>query len=135
MSRAGKILEVVAFPATPMPRKIGASFDPNTRKETSTKPSRANEVLSQLSEIRAIRSISYRGGKRHKRVACPAGYRLERPRGSGPMVMGRCKRQGAVERRRRSISGKRRARRMRGRTAVIVRKRKRTTRRRTAAGL
>lgn len=111
--------------------------------------SRAKEVLALaeevLDEVRPQRKISYRArrvggkrvtGKRHRRVSCPKGYRLVRPRGSPPgSLTGKCVRQGAVERRKRSFSAKRRARRMKGRQAVAKRHRARTMRRRRAAGL
>lgn len=111
--------------------------------------SRAEEILALaeeiLDEIRPQRTISYRAkrvggkrvlGKRHRRVNCPPGYRLVRPRGSPPGALtGKCVRQGAVERRKRKFSAKRRARRMKGRMAVSKRHRARTMRRRSAAGL
>lgn len=100
---------------------------------------RAQRILSLaesiLSEVRANRTISYRGGKRQRRVSCPPGYKLVRPRGSSPGTMGQCRRQGAVERRRRSMGSKRRARKVRGRAAVVQRKRAKSLRRRRAAGL
>lgn len=96
---------------------------------------RAEQILSfsdTLLEVRAKRTISYRGGKRHRRLSCPSGFRLVRSRGS---AIGKCIRQGAIERRRRSVSAKRRARRLKGKQAVIKRRRARTVRRRRAAGL
>ena len=103
--------------------------------------SRAEEILLladsvlDLDEVRSIKTISYRGGKRHRRVRCPPGFKLIRPRGSPPGTRGQCKRMGAVERRRRSVSSRRRARKLKGRMSKTLLKRARTNRRRGAAGL
>lgn len=79
-----------------------------------------------LDEVAPKRIITFRGGKRTRKLDCPSGYKLED---------NRCVKMSSREIMKRRRAAKKGARKTRGKRALIARKRARSMTRRSNAGL